>query len=89
MITQTVVFQFENQEQRKAMLDGIWHMVTSETLPRITGMSRDDELRRAELMFEASERYSDHYDLREAIAAVYQASNLRDWSWEKYEAETV
>lgn len=89
MITQTVVFQFETQEQRKATLDGLWHMVTSETLPRISGLSLDDELRRAELMYEASERYEDHYDLREAINALYQASNLRDWSWKKYEAETA
>ena len=64
-------------------------MVTSETLPRVSGLSLDDELRRSQLMFEATERYDDHYDLRQAIGALYGASDLHEWSWEKYEAEAV
>lgn len=88
MITQTVVFEFENQEQRKATLEQFEKLIFSETAPRVTGLSVDDELKRAQLMFDAVERYDDHYDLREAIVALAEATNLRDWSWEKYEAET-
>ena len=89
MITQTVVFEFENQEQRKATLDQFEKLLFSETTPRVTGLSVDDELTRAQLMFDAVERYDDHFDLRKAIVALSEATNLRDWSWEKYEAETV
>jgi hypothetical protein len=88
MIVQTVVFEFETQEQRQATLGKINDMLFAETAPRVTGLSVDDELRRAQMMFDALERYDDHFDLREAITALYETPSLRDFSWEKFEAET-
>lgn len=89
MITQTIVFQFETREQCRAVLDQFQPMMLADNLPRISALSSDDEMKRAELMFQAVERYDDHYDLREAIVALAEATDLQAWSWEKYEAETV
>ncbi len=54
---------------------------------RTTAMSVDDEMHRGSLYYEAMERYDDHYDMREAMEAIFQHPNISDWSWEKYEAE--
>lgn len=89
MITQTLVFEFETEAQRRAVLDQFEAMLFADEAPRIVGLSIDDELHRASLISEALERYDDHYDFREAVDAVLNASNLKDWTWDKYEAEAV
>lgn len=87
MITQTLVFQFETVDQRHELLASLSGMMLRETLPRISAMSMDDEQTRAGLMVEALERYSDSYELRNAIEALAEASDLHLWSWEKYDGE--
>lgn len=88
-IMQTIVFECDNQEQRKALLDQFSDMILSDECPRVVGLSVDNELTRASLMAEALERHDDHYDLRQAIEALYGAINLENWSWEKYEADSA
>lgn len=89
MITQTVVFQFENQEQRKAVMEQFNGMFLADSGPQVTGLSADDELTRAQLMFDALERYDDHYDLRQAIEDLAKASDVVEWDWAKYDSKTA
>ena len=86
-ITQTLVFQFDSHEQRKATLDQFSDLFLADQCPRISAMSADNEQRRAELMYEALERYDDDYDLRDAIDKLYGESDLHDFTWEKFEAD--
>ena len=88
-ITQTLVFEFDTEDQRQGVLAPLIHMAIAEECPRIVGLSSDDELKRSQLMFEALERYDDHYDLREAIASLADALDLSVWTWEKFENETA
>lgn len=85
-ITQTIVFQFDSQEQRKATLAQFDGLFLADQCPRISAMSADNEQRRSELMHDALERYADHFDLRDAIERLYGESDLDDFTWEKFEA---
>ena len=88
MISQTVVFRFENQEQRKAVLEPFRAMFLADSGPQVTGLSSGDELSRSQLMFDALDRYEDHYDLRQAIADLADAEDVTGWDWDKYDSDS-
>jgi hypothetical protein len=88
MLTQTVVFKFENQEQRQATLAPFKEMFMADSGPQVTGLSSGDELARAQLMFDALDRYEDHYDLRQAIADLADAEDVTGWDWDKYDSDS-
>ena len=79
---ETIVFAYDTEEQRReimAMFDGWFER---ENGKRIVGVSHDNEMRRVELIEQAIERYSDHYDRRDAIDSVLQHPNLSRFSWD-------
>lgn len=78
---ETIVFAYDTEDERRAILAMFpeWH-VRSEG-PRIVGLSHDNELTRVHLIMDAMERYSDHYDRRDAIEAIFQHPNLSRFKW--------
>lgn len=78
---ETVVFAYDTEEQRQAILAMFpdWH--SREAGPRIVGLSHDNEMKRVSLIQDAMDRYSDHYDQRDAIEAIMQHPNLSRFKW--------
>ena len=79
---ETIVFAYDTEDERRAIMalfHSGWHDRTEG--PRIVGMSNDSELTRINLIQEAVERYSDHYDLRDAIEEIMQHPNLTRFKW--------
>ncbi len=86
-ITQTLVFQFDDQEQRKATLEPLMPLAFADSRPCITGLSSGDELTRSQLMEEALEQCQDENDLRLAIEQLAAFEDPRDWSWDDFHAQ--
>jgi hypothetical protein len=84
---QTIVFAFETQEQRDELFEKLKPYIMGEAGLRVVAMSDDNEMRRACLMREASERYRHPHEIRDAIDALDQCSDLSAWSWEKFDNE--
>ena len=87
---QTVVFAFDTKEQR----DELFEMIKPIYKPledglRVVAMSDDNEVTRVGLMAEVIERYRDRDEIVEAIEALYQCDNLKEWSWSKFECEAT
>jgi hypothetical protein len=82
---ETVVFAYDTEEQRReilSMFDGWLHRTEG---PRIVALSHDNEMKRVQLIEEAIELYSDHYDRRDAIDSVLQHPNLSRFTWDETE----
>jgi len=87
---ETFVFAFETPQQREEVFEKLKPYIMAETGVRVIGMSNDDEMKRVWLMEEAADRYKDLGELRDAIDAIGQCSDLSAWSWEKFDNdETV
>ena len=79
---ETIVFAYDTEEERRAIL-AMFHkgwFKRSEG-PRIVALSHDSEMTRVNLIQDAIDRYSDHYDRRDAIDAILQHPNLTRFKW--------
>ena len=84
---ETIVFAYDTEDQRRELLLMFPEWFNKSHGLRIVALSHDNEMRRVTLIEEAIERYSDHYDRRDAIDAVLQHPNLSRFTWSEYETE--
>lgn len=79
---ETIVFAYDTEAERRAIL-AMFHdgWFKRESGPRIVAMSHDNEVTRINLVQDAMDRYSDHFDRRDAIEAVLQHPNLTRFKW--------
>lgn len=79
---ETIVFAYDTEEQRRELLAMFPDWFKRDDGLRIVALSHDDEMKRVQLIEEAIERYSDHYDRRDAIDEVLQHPNLSRFVWD-------
>lgn len=53
---------------------------------QVVGWAVDDELYRSQLFYEAMERYRTYDKVAEAMEAIFQCPELREWDWDKWDA---
>lgn len=83
---ETIVFAYDTEEERRAILDvfpGWWER---EKGSRIVALSHDSEITRIDLIQNALERYNDPYDFRDAIEAILGHPNLSRFKWSDIDA---
>lgn len=78
----TLVFRHDTPEQRKALMEIVKPYWNAEDGLRVCAMSVDNEMRRLSLIEDALDRYSDGYDLREAVQAIIGCPDLSKFSWD-------
>jgi hypothetical protein len=83
----TIVFKIEDQEAFDAFYKSTLKPLVMFGKPapyQVTGWAVDDELYRSQLFYEAMERTRDYEEVAEAMEAIYQCPNLKDWDWEHW-----
>ena len=83
---ETIVFAYDTEEQRRALLAMFPEWFNKEDGLRIVGLSHDNELKRVDLISEALGLYDDHFDRSEAIQGVLDHPNLSRFTWTRERA---
>lgn len=77
----TIVVRYEDYDEfRKTdLFKTVFDLAKVEAGPvRVSGISHDDEMTRAELFRDAVEKHHDRYDLEDAVEQIEQAQRVRD-----------
>ena len=80
---ETIVFAYDTMEQRAELMRMIGDMLTLNAGLRVVAFSVDNEVTRCGLLAEAVERFDDHYELRDALEAVFQCEDVKSFTWGK------
>lgn len=83
---ETIVFAYDTEDQRRALLAMFPDWFHRDDGLRIVALSHDSEMTRINLIQQAMDRYSDHYDRRDAIEAILEHPNLTRFKWSDIDA---
>jgi hypothetical protein len=79
---ETIVFEYDTPDQREQLFALIKPLWAKDDGLRVTAISRDNEIQRVELLTEASEKYDDHWDMREVQQQIFGCPDLSKWAWD-------
>lgn len=82
----TIVFAYDNDEQRKSMMSYVIPLAKLDEGLRVTALSTGNDVARIFKIEEAIGRYSDIDDLKGAIESLINTDTPETWTFADYEA---